>query len=396
MKSDIQRIALISFLLIFLIPNLAFPENKIFIREYTYHAGDEDSKNSSRTIALREVKRLLLEELGTYLESETEVQNFQLTKDQITALTAGIVQAELLEEKWDGSAYWLKAKIQADSGEVVKSINALRKDRQKTGELEGIRRRSADLMHENERLRKELETAKGAKKQEQTAAYNKTIKELSAAEWFEKGYAASLSGNQTEAITDYGKAIELNPQFALAHNNRGAVYAKLGNHSQAIKDFDKAIQLGPKDAGSYHNRGNAYAELGNNNQAIKDYNKTIELSPRYANVYASRGVVYGRLGNHNQAIKDYDQALKLNPQDAVTYALRGAVYDKPNRYDQAVSDYSKAIDLSPQDARLYYMRGLLHYGNPGSSKQGIADWQVAARLGFKPAQDFLTRKGISW
>ena len=115
--------------------SLALAEMKTFVKDYTYQASEEDSRNSSRTISLREVKRLLLEELGTYLESETEVKDFQLTKDQITTLTAGIVQTEIIEEKWDGRTYWLKARIAADSGEVIKSIDALRKDRQKTKEL---------------------------------------------------------------------------------------------------------------------------------------------------------------------------------------------------------------------------------------------------------------------
>ncbi len=114
MKLTLSRITLVSFLLILFIPNFIFAETKTFVREYTYQASDEDSKNSSRTISLREVKRLLLEELGTYLESTSEVQNFQLTKDQIITLTAGIVRTELVEEKWDGRTYWIKAKIQAD------------------------------------------------------------------------------------------------------------------------------------------------------------------------------------------------------------------------------------------------------------------------------------------
>jgi hypothetical protein len=67
MKSSLIRINLIFILLVLFIPSLTSAETKIFTKEYTYHAGDEDSKNSSRTIALREVKRLLLEELGTYL-----------------------------------------------------------------------------------------------------------------------------------------------------------------------------------------------------------------------------------------------------------------------------------------------------------------------------------------
>ena len=138
MKSILTRITFVAILLILCIPSLTSAETKTFIKEYTYLASDEDGKNACRVVSLREVKRLLLEELGTYLESETEVKNFQLSKDQITTLTAGIVQTELVEEKWDGRTYWLKAKIKADSNDVVKAIDTLRKDRQKTKELEEI------------------------------------------------------------------------------------------------------------------------------------------------------------------------------------------------------------------------------------------------------------------
>ena len=72
-----------------------------------------------QVIALEQVKRLLLEKLGTYLESETEVKNLQLTKDQIVILTAGIVRTEIIEERWDGKTYYLKAKITADPKDVI-------------------------------------------------------------------------------------------------------------------------------------------------------------------------------------------------------------------------------------------------------------------------------------
>ena len=54
-----------------------------------------------------------------------------MTKDQITTLTAGIVSAEVIDEKWDGRTYYLKAKISADPKEVAKSVDALRNDVQK-------------------------------------------------------------------------------------------------------------------------------------------------------------------------------------------------------------------------------------------------------------------------
>ena len=157
-------------------------------------------------IALREVKRLLLEELGTYLESETEVKNFQLTRDQIATFTAGIVQTVIIDEKWDGRVYWLKSKITADTDKVAQSIDELRKDREKTKELETMRRKSDELLREVERLRKELSLVKDGNRGAQKLAYDKSIKELSAAEWLEKGYAAD---NHEKAVVAYGRAIEL-------------------------------------------------------------------------------------------------------------------------------------------------------------------------------------------
>ena len=68
-------IAALSVMVLFL-TNSALAANKTFIKEYTYLASDLDSKVSSRAIALEQVKRALLEELGTYLISDTEVKNF--------------------------------------------------------------------------------------------------------------------------------------------------------------------------------------------------------------------------------------------------------------------------------------------------------------------------------
>ena len=67
----------------------ACAQNKIFIREYYYKAGETDSKVSSRQKALREVKALLIEELGTYVESYVNYQvveaNKKITKDFFTS-----------------------------------------------------------------------------------------------------------------------------------------------------------------------------------------------------------------------------------------------------------------------------------------------------------------------
>ena len=80
-------------------------ENKTFIREYTYQASESDSKISARNQAMSEVKKLLLEELGVYVESYVnytiEERQGHITKDFITneikQLSVGITETKILE-----------------------------------------------------------------------------------------------------------------------------------------------------------------------------------------------------------------------------------------------------------------------------------------------------------
>lgn len=53
---------------------------------------------SCRTVSLVEIKRLLLERHGAYIETESSVENLQLAKDEVNTLSAGVVKTEILSE----------------------------------------------------------------------------------------------------------------------------------------------------------------------------------------------------------------------------------------------------------------------------------------------------------
>ncbi|MDI6728750.1 MAG: hypothetical protein QMD44_07510 [Thermodesulfovibrionales bacterium] len=184
---------------IFLFAGLSHAKKVTFVKEYTYQASELDSKASCRTISLEMVKRLLLEELGTYLISETEVKDFKLTKDQVKTYSAGIVGAEIIEDKWDGKTYWLKAKVSADPKEAAKALKKIIDDKYQAKQLEETRKNAEELTKENERLRKQPEVLAKSKKRNTKAEakrvrdYEETIKGLNAVEWFEKGYEAATA-----------------------------------------------------------------------------------------------------------------------------------------------------------------------------------------------------------
>ena len=79
------------------------------------------------------------------------------------------------------------------------------------------------------------------------------------------------------AISDFTKAIELNPDDADAYYNRGLAKSNLEDYYGAISDYNKAIELNPNDALSYNNRGVAKALLGNLSEACQDARKAKQL-----------------------------------------------------------------------------------------------------------------------
>jgi len=149
------------------------------------------------------------------------------------------------------------------------------------------------------------------------------------------------------AITNYNRAIKLNPNFADAYNHRGIAYRNLGQLKQAICDYTKAIELKPNYTEAYNNRGVAYDKLGQLEQSVFDYDKSIELNPRFAQAYNNRANAYAKLGQFDRAISDYTRAIKNNSNLAEAYGNRAVTYALTGKPKGARKDLLKAIEINP-------------------------------------------------
>jgi tetratricopeptide (TPR) repeat protein len=101
-----------------------------------------------------------------------------------------------------------------------------------------------------------------------------TENELSAEEWFEKGYK---TGDPDQQIYYYSEAIRLQPDDAAAFYNRGIARDDTGDLDGAIQDYTEAIRLQPDDATAFNNRGNARKAKGDRKRATLDYNEAKRL-----------------------------------------------------------------------------------------------------------------------
>lgn len=340
------------------LPHIASADFVTYQKEYSYQAGEADSKISCRTISLEQVKSLLLEELGTYLERNTEIVNYEVTRDQIIALAAGIVRAQIITEKWDGHTYYILAKIQVDPKALEKSIAGLKEERQNISELEESKKRTNELLQEVEKLKQELRTATdGREKEKGKKQYDALTKELNAVDWFEKGYSMVAARQYQDAIAALDKAIELNPKYARAYSLRGSSYTRTDKPQKGIDDCTTVLELMPDNAEAYINRGLAYYKSHYYDKGIRDINRSIEINPNIDKAYNIRGLCYLAGRAYPQAVEDFSTAIKINPRWGYPYSNRCRAYQMSGKTDIDIRDCEKAIEINPYIQEFYVNRG---------------------------------------
>ncbi len=145
-----------------------------FTATHTYVLGDDDSRNSARQKCLAEAKRKILEQVGVYLESHSELltsaqsgttgstkspqttyEERQQITERITTLTAGIVKTEVVKEEFGDVngrlRMTLTVKADVDSDDIQRQLAAKRAD-------QGVRKQ----VNEQEQRIEELETQQRA------------------------------------------------------------------------------------------------------------------------------------------------------------------------------------------------------------------------------------------
>lgn len=175
-------------------------------------------------------------------------------------------------------------------------------------------------------------------------------KQLTAQEWFERGYVFAVeSNNYDEAIRCFSEAITLQRNYANAYFNRGKARKAKGDQEGAIKDYDIVIRLQPDDAEAYNNRGILRRTKGDLDGAIQDFDKAIRLQSNYAEAYNNRGNVHRTKGDLDRAIQDYDEAISLQPNYTQAIYNRGYVYQTKGDTDRAIKNYQESLQIKPND-----------------------------------------------
>jgi len=174
-----------------------------------------------------------------------------------------------------------------------------------------------------------------------------------------------------KAIGLYHKAIEIEPDYALAYWGLGNAYEARYNLNRTKGDpgdlekmkenYLQAYNLNPSFAETNLGLGWTYFYLAENDEAFQFFKRAVELDPNNAIVNLDAGAFLRSIGLYEQAIEFFRQAVRLNPPDVPPLILIASCQIHLGEPEKACREVEKAIEKAPENlsARIYYAIALV-------------------------------------
>ena len=86
------------------------------------------------------------------------------------------------------------------------------------------------------------------------------------------------------ALTHFNRAVDFDPSFAEAYNQRAIVQYLREEYEQSVEDCRRTVSRMPCHFGAWAGMGHCYAHLGRHEEAIRSYEKALEINPRLEGV----------------------------------------------------------------------------------------------------------------
>jgi eukaryotic-like serine/threonine-protein kinase len=189
-----------------------------------------------------------------------------------------------------------------------------------------------------------------------------TTTSLEALKTFSMGVTTLRTKGDAEAIPFFKRAIELDPNFAMAYAILGLSYANMSQPSLSAENLKKAYEMRERVSEKERLRISAdyYAFVtGELEKEAQTYELWIQSYPRDAIPHGNLGANFAALGQYEKAVAETQEALHLEPNNVVSYGNLGQIFIALNRLDDAEAMFEQALahnlDSGSMRWQMYYL-----------------------------------------
>ncbi len=174
-----------------------------------------------------------------------------------------------------------------------------------------------------------------------------TTPSLEALKAYSLGVKMTIARGNTAPLPLYKRAVELDPNFAMAYAALSVSYLNLEEFERASRNAIRSYQLREKVS----ERERFYIESNYYMTATGELEKAAQIDEMWKQTYprddppaADLGFIYAHLGNWDRALEEFREALRLDPSHVVHYGNLAVAYAALNRLQEAEEVYKPAED----------------------------------------------------
>jgi eukaryotic-like serine/threonine-protein kinase len=179
--------------------------------------------------------------------------------------------------------------------------------------------------------------------------------------------------NIDASIEHFRRALEIDPNFALAYSALGSCYVnrvlkglgQAGDHEKAKNAFKKALTLDPKLLEARMHMVFIYLTGGQKQKARTEVELLREEYPNDPGVQFVRAVVARLDSDYEKALRSFDRMVKLNPGERVVASYnRARIFMYQQEYDQALRELDQGAAVEPEHPMIQVIRArVIYYRN---------------------------------
>jgi len=191
-----------------------------------------------------------------------------------------------------------------------------------------------------------------------------TTSSLEALKSFSLGDVKHAASDEFEAIPFYKRAIELDPNFAMAYARMSVIYGNFGQMDLSEQYRKKAFEL--RDRASEREMlyitAHYYADSGELEKGIAAYELYKQTYPRDVSPYANLAVTYAIfLGEFEKGLTNAKEAIRVDPDEIRGYYLSAWAYLGLNRVDEAKAILNAGLQRNPGFASNHDVLAIVAY-----------------------------------
>jgi Flp pilus assembly protein TadD len=186
-------------------------------------------------------------------------------------------------------------------------------------------------------------------------------------------------GQMAEAVQEWRKALQLDPDDAKAHFNLAVALTGNGQEAQAVEEYRKACELDPQQPGWFAHLAASLSQTGDLDGAVVNYRKSLTLDPSNPGVEADLGVALFENGQAQEGYEHMRKAVDMAPDFADGHSYLGTTLAKMGRMDEAVGELQEAIALSPASVEYRFNLGFV-LGIRGDLAGAVEAFQKSVEL----------------